>query len=489
MGRYVVHAQLAAGGMASVYFARLRGPSGFARTVALKRPHPQLAKEREFAMMFIDEARLASRIRHPNVVATLDVIDSDGEIALVMDYVHGESLAKLSEAAEEREERVPLPIAAAILIDALHGLHAAHEATGEDGRPLGIVHRDVSPQNLLVGADGITRIADFGIAKAAGRAISTRDGAIKGKFAYMAPEQIRGEPVSRLTDVYAASIVLWELLTGTRLFDGETEAEIIYKCLQAEIPAPSTLAPDVPAVFDDILRRGLARDPAERYPTAGALAAEIERAVPAVRPSEIGAWVQSLAAETLAARAAIIADMERTDRSGEAELAPTLPASGPTPPRAGHVSQDERRHRVSFEPPTSSSISQVSHAGMVAESAPAPVISRRRSRLGWLLLAAFVGASAGSLLLTKRGAITTPPPPVSAGVGEAGSPPAPSPASPAAAESAAPAPLAGASASAAPSSRGPIPGQHGTRSKHSAACNPPYTIDSSGREIFKLECL
>ena len=159
-----------------------------------------------------------------------------------MDYVHGESLWKLVRALKERNERVPVPIAAAILVDTLHGLHAAHEATDERGAPLGIVHRDVSPQNILVGADGVTRLVDFGIAKAAGRLHSTRDSSVKGKYAYMAPEQVRGEPVSRLTDTYAAAIVFWELLTGERLFVGKTEAETIHKCLVARVQPPSLFA-------------------------------------------------------------------------------------------------------------------------------------------------------------------------------------------------------------------------------------------------------
>src|SRR5258705_6769274 len=158
IGRYAVHGEIASGGMASVRFARLLGPAGFARTVAVKRPHPHLVKDPEFANMFIDEARLAARIRHPNVVSTLDVIQTGDDLVLVMDYVHGEALSKLASAAKSAGERIPVTIAAAITIDALHGLHAAHEATDDAGRPLGIVHRDVSPQNILVGMDGITRI-------------------------------------------------------------------------------------------------------------------------------------------------------------------------------------------------------------------------------------------------------------------------------------------------------------------------------------------
>src|SRR5580704_4176495 len=167
IGRYAIYDEIASGGMASVHFGRFAGASGFARTVAIKRAHPHLAREPEFVLMFLDEARLAARIRHPNVVATIDVLSTPNDLALVMEYVHGESLWRLIRSAQEQGERAPLPIAAAILIDTLHGLHAAHEATDEQGAPLGIVHRDVSPQNILVGADGISRLVDFSIAKAA----------------------------------------------------------------------------------------------------------------------------------------------------------------------------------------------------------------------------------------------------------------------------------------------------------------------------------
>jgi eukaryotic-like serine/threonine-protein kinase len=462
IGRYSVHSELASGGMASVYFARLLGPSGFTRTVALKRPNELLAKDHEFAMMFIDEARLAARIRHPNVVSTLDVIATPGELALVMDYVHGESLAKLSAAAKARGEKVPLPIAAAILIDALHGLHAAHEATDERGQPLGIVHRDVSPQNMIVGADGITRIADFGIAKAAGRLRTTKDGAVKGKYAYMAPEQIRGEAVDRTTDTYAAAIVLWELLTGRPLFRGESEAETIYKCLEAEIPPPSTFAPELPPVFDDILRRALARAPSERPATARALAGEIERAAPAVRASEIGAWVEGLARETLAARTAILAAMD----SGA-----SLPAGASTVPGGALGVTDP------------SQLSQLSDSGMVAERAVAPHAKPRYRRATFVAVAALLAGLFGTLLFVGRSVAPAPPLPVSASL----APPAISSM-----------PLVASAASAAPSvmpstaptaSASTAPPARGAGTKRSAACTPPFTIDSRGREIFKLECL
>ena len=205
LGRYALYEKIASGGMASVHIGRLLGPVGFARTVAIKRMHPQFAEDPEFVSMFLDEARLAARIRHPNVVQTLDIVSTDTELFLVMDFVQGESLARLIQSANSAGQHVPPEMVATIMVGVLHGLHAAHEAKDEQGEPLQIVHRDVSPHNVLVGTDGVARVLDFGVAKAAGRAQTTRDGQMKGKVAYMAPEQIRGS-VSRATDVYAASV-------------------------------------------------------------------------------------------------------------------------------------------------------------------------------------------------------------------------------------------------------------------------------------------
>src|SRR5678816_238661 len=165
--------------MATVHGGRLLGPSGFSRTVAIKRLHPQYAKDPEFVAMFLDEARMAARIRHPNVVPTLDVVARDGELFIVMEFVHGEALSALLRASAARRQAIPSDVVATLACGVLHGLHAAHEATGDRGEPLGVVHRDVSPHNVLVGADGVARVVDFGVAKAAGRAATTRDGQLK----------------------------------------------------------------------------------------------------------------------------------------------------------------------------------------------------------------------------------------------------------------------------------------------------------------------
>src|SRR5215472_12533797 len=209
IGRYALYDELAAGGMATVHFGRLLGHAGFSRTVAIKKLYPQYAKDPEFVSMFLDEARLAARVRHPNVVTTLDVVSTAGELLLVLEYVHGESLSRLLRATAEAGALVPWRIAAAIVSGVLHGLHAAHEAKSERGEPLDLVHRDVSPQNVTVGVDGVARVLDFGIAKAVGRLTHTRGGLVKGKYSYMAPEQVQGI-VTRRSDVFSAAILLWE---------------------------------------------------------------------------------------------------------------------------------------------------------------------------------------------------------------------------------------------------------------------------------------
>jgi serine/threonine-protein kinase len=296
--------------MATVHFGRLSGPAGFSRTVAIKRLHPNLAKDPEFVAMFLDEARLAARIRHPNVVPTLDVVATEGEIFLVMDYVQGESLSRLRIAMQDAKRQADPRIIAAIMSGVLHGLHAAHEAKSEQGQSLNIVHRDVSPQNVLVGIEGVARVLDFGVAKAIGRVQTTREGQIKGKLAYMPPEQLRGGRVTRQADVYAAAVVTWEALTGARLFSGEHEGALVTSILMHPIKAPSEVAPHLPAAFDAVVMRGLDRDPAKRYPTAREMALDLERCAGVASTSEVGEWVESLAGTELSKRAALMAAIE-----------------------------------------------------------------------------------------------------------------------------------------------------------------------------------
>ncbi|MBX3228986.1 MAG: serine/threonine protein kinase [Labilithrix sp.] len=308
--------------MATVHLGRLLGPVGFSRTVAIKRLHAQFASDPEFVSMFLDEARLAARIRHPNVVPTIDVVATSGELFLVMDYVPGESIARLMRVLRERQQTIPLRILSAVMAGALHGLHAAHEAKDERGHPLGIVHRDVSPQNVLLGTDGSPRVLDFGVAKAAGRVQTTREGQIKGKLSYMPPEQLRGSAVSRQTDIYAAGVMLWELLTGQRLFTGDNEGVVVAKVLEGRVDAPSqvlmrnrrmTVADQTMRqleALDATILKALAMQPESRHTTAREMAIEIERKLPPATASECADWLESIARDVLASRAAMIAEIE-----------------------------------------------------------------------------------------------------------------------------------------------------------------------------------
>ena len=322
--RYVIGEEIASGGMATVHIGRLVGPIGFARTVAIKRLHPNLAKDSEFVKMFMDEARLAARIRHPNVIATIDVLAREDELLLVLEYVNGDSLAKLVRAAKRTEPsgRVPLPIALAIVHGVLCGLHAAHEATTEQGAPMGIVHRDVSPQNILVGADGVPRVIDFGVAKAFANVQTTRDGQLKGKLGYMSPEQVRGDALDRRADVFAAAVVLWELVTGQRLFRHEEPVAVINEVLAGMVLLPSTYEPSLPDGLDEVVMRGVAVERELRYETCRDFAVAIERVAPMANTREVGEWVERTAAETLAMRAARVAETESI-----APSAPSAPGS------------------------------------------------------------------------------------------------------------------------------------------------------------------
>jgi eukaryotic-like serine/threonine-protein kinase len=322
IGRYELHGALASGGMATVHLGRLRGEVGFRRTVAIKRLLPGFAEDPEFRAMLLEEARVAGRIQHPNVVHVIDVVDSPPELLLVMELVAGESLARLLAKCAKRGELIPAPIAVAIVMDLLEGLHAAHEATNEQGEPLDLVHRDISPQNVMVGADGVARVLDFGIAKATGRAAITREGQVKGKLAYMAPEQLDGN-ATRVSDIYAAGVILWEALTSRRLFSGETDQQVLSRMLTGVVRAPSELG--APSSLDQCTMQALSRNPNERFPTARSMAMELGRRVQPASPHEVAAWLEELAGEELAKNAERVAGIETAPLL---EVPRSSPASG-----------------------------------------------------------------------------------------------------------------------------------------------------------------
>jgi serine/threonine-protein kinase len=324
--RYELMGEIASGGMATVYLARLTGMGGFQRFVAMKRLHPHLAGEIEFVEMFLDEARIAARIHHPNVVPILEVGASQVGYYLVMEYIEGDTLARLLARAASTGKKLPVAIALRIAIDMLSGLHAAHELHDDHNQPVNLVHRDVSPQNVLVGQDGIARITDFGVARAASRLTATRVGQLKGKIAYMAPEQAAGaEELDRRADVFSSGIVIWEALAQKRLFKAENEAATLSRVIAEPVPLLHQISPQVSKEVSAVVMRALDRDRDKRYPTCAAFADALEAAAAqgdrVASPRELAAYVNEVIGQEIAqqrdnVRAWLAPGLAETSRSG-----------------------------------------------------------------------------------------------------------------------------------------------------------------------------
>jgi len=307
VGRYELLLPIGTGGMATVYLARVPVVGDVHREVALKLMHPFMQAEgRESTVSLVEEAKLAVRIRHPNVVPVIEVGDSPHGVFLVMDYVEGDTLSGLHRALRSEDRMLPLPIAGRILTDALAGLHAAHELKDEEGHLVDLVHRDFSPQNILVGADGVSRLTDFGVAKAAGRVNVTSSGIIKGKVAYMAPEQALGKKVDRRCDVWAAGVVAWEVLAGQRLYRLEDQVATLLKIVNERPPRVSTVRPDIPKQLDDAVADALTMDVEQRISSAAELRRRLVEAWKAAGgladPHEVGEFVQATASTKIVAR-------------------------------------------------------------------------------------------------------------------------------------------------------------------------------------------
>ena len=275
-GRYRIIERIAEGGMAVVDRALSIGPDGFQRELVLKRIRPRFSRDPRFAAMFVDEARIVSQLNHPNIVQIYEFGRIDGDYFLAMEHVPGVDLARLGGRLMERGERFPIPLALFITIEVCRALDYAHRKRGPDGASLGIIHRDVSPANVLVSHEGAVKLADFGIARAAERKEQTLDGVVKGKVAYMSPEQLRDEPLDGRTDLFSAAVILYLLLAGEHPFAGLNDGETIRGILASNWPPPSQHAPDIPPTLDRIVLKALSRDRFERHETAAALAEELE---------------------------------------------------------------------------------------------------------------------------------------------------------------------------------------------------------------------
>lgn len=474
VGRYALFDEIAAGGMATVHLGRLVGQVGFSRTVAVKRLHPQYAKDQDFVSMFVDEAKLASRIQHPNVVSTLDVVKTDDELFLVMEYVQGEALSKLVRQAARNGERIPVNIVLSVMSGMLHGLHAAHEAKSENREPLNLVHRDISPQNVHVGVDGVARVLDFGVAKAQVRSGATKDGQMKGKLSYMSPEQLNGHEVDRRSDVFSAGIVLWEALAGKRLFAGSDTGEILAKVLRSEIPNPHSFIPDLPETVSDVVMKALQRDASQRFQTAREFAVALEQAAPGATAHLVGEWVRENGGEELAERANLVTLVESHPMDGLDEISSRIEAV-------------RGRPSFPFLDPASPALEEKAFgAGLLQRDEG---WARRRLIALGLLVAA--GAGFYFVLRSQVHGESLDSQPVGAGTSVSG----PRPVAPAPSPALTMAP-ASTPAAVDTSPRDPIPSpppavRHTPRAPRQPEknCNPPFTIDANGIKKPKLHCL
>jgi len=399
VGRYLLHRQIARGGMATIHIARLMGDEGFSRIVAAKRLLPEFAEDSEFVAMFLDEARIASKVHHRNVVPVLDVVTTGEEAILVQEYVHGAPLHWLLRAVRQNKARVPVDIAVSIACQVLAGLHAAHETLDEMGMPLNIVHRDVSPQNVMIAVDGTARLLDFGVAKATMAAHVTREGQFKGKLAYSAPEQLRGQ-ATRQSDIYSLTVLLWELIVGHRMHQSaQAEVELVATIMNGRLPTiTAALAGEREAIgperwedlltLEPIINTGLSVDITGRWATA----ADMEQAlIDVVRPASLGevaTWLKSQGKEFIDKHDRVLAEEEASWRRVGTTLQRRLMGMPGEPRRAAQ-----------------GSYTTDANGAAAARSQPRPVAPRRRFGSNALiaLLCGLVVALAVGIVFAVRG--------------------------------------------------------------------------------------
>jgi serine/threonine protein kinase len=389
--------EIGRGGMATVCLALVHGPAGFNKLQVIKRLRPALAADPEFLQMFLDEARLAGRINHPNVVQTNEV-GFDGQFYFIaMEYLDGQTLEFVNRTLQKTGGNLPLPMHLLVLTETLAGLHFAHELADFDGSPLNVVHRDVSPQNVMIGYDGHVKLLDFGIAKAADSSADTRTGVMKGKCAYMSPEQFGGARVDRRADVFAVGVMLWRALTGKRLWKGLSELEIFTKLSHAEIPTPRSVKDDVPEELERICMRALHPKREDRFQTAAEFQSALEdymiSANMRASEREIGKYLSDLFGDR---REMVRAAVEAQVR--QAPGAEARPSSAPAPASTSA----EVRHLWSLIPSSASSPSDVapvlgaSNDIREAHSSAVDVPPRRRVRVSMLVS---VGTAAVAVLV------------------------------------------------------------------------------------------
>lgn len=307
-GKYQLLRKLGQGGMAEVYLAKQTGQGGFEKLVVIKRILPGFIENREFATMFMDEARTAADLRHPNVVNIFETGEDRGSLYMVMEFLHGQDIRRIQREVAAKTGEIPLHHSCQIVLDAASGLHYAHTKTDLRGNALSIIHRDVSPQNILVTYDGATKIVDFGIAKAASQDTNTATGIIKGKYTYMSPEQAQGQVIDPRSDQYALGIVFWELLTMRRLFKRENEIMTLNAIVDGDVPSPRVYRPDLPEHLEHIVLQCLAKEPEDRFDSCEDLMLELEEFLAdeglVHSPARLGQYMRGLFAESIAQEAA-----------------------------------------------------------------------------------------------------------------------------------------------------------------------------------------
>jgi phosphate transport system substrate-binding protein len=396
-GRYELIASLGQGGMADVFLAVSRGPGGFNKLVVIKRLRSTIAEDPVFRLMFLDEARLAARLNHPNVVQTNEVGEYDGFYFLAMEYLEGQPLRRVANQAKRLGQSLGPVVSARIVADALWALHYAHELRDYDGTPLHIIHRDVSPHNIFVTYDGQVKLVDFGIAKATSSSADTQSGVLKGKVAYMAPEQVTGEVVDRRADVFAMGIVLWELLTESRLMLRETAAATLHCLLSAPIPDPSEIAPTLDPELGAIAMRALRRERDARFQSAAEMRAALIEVLSRhkLRDDEIATRMSTMFA---AERADIERRIQECMREGGSALAPDhspdSPGSG-----IGALDLSPSRGLISLSSETSSPI-LVRGSPVPASTSPSPGVTHVATGIGtWAPLRAWWALAAAAVLV------------------------------------------------------------------------------------------
>ncbi len=388
VGDLEIVAPLRGGGMAALLLARRVGASGFARHVAVKVIHDHLVTDPEMVRLFIDEARLQARIRHPQVVHVEQLGTQEGRHFLVMEFVHGVSLSQLLTALRKRELRLSPALAVALAMEVLAGLHAAHEVRGDDGEPLGAVHRDVSPQNVLVSREGHVKLIDFGIAKARDRLSQTTGQGLRGKIRYMSPEQASGRPIDRRSDVYALGIVLWETLTLRRRFRADSELAVLDAVRRASPEPAARWVPDLPPAVDAVLARAMASAPEDRFATAQDMRRALGDALPEARAVE---------PEHLAAVVELTLGLSLDDQLTALPCSPRALWSG-APPRLALV--EERGLLLSVDTDVAS---EVEHGPTPSEVEPArPLLALEREQTAPSLQSEGSASGALGFLATRR---------------------------------------------------------------------------------------